>query len=161
MTEPIFTSAYRAYHYADRHCCRLGLENEQLVSMDMCYSYLYARWVLKGRFKLGEGLISTDGFYSYIYANTVLHRRFELGEKSIMFSSKNNSLLSSPLSCYINDVFKGLIPLDFLELCPIKALELILHCDEIVDINGIDKPKKAIQNKDDVIRILFKKKLLG
>jgi hypothetical protein len=31
------------------------------------YSYVYARDIIKGRFKLGEGAISKDKYYSILY----------------------------------------------------------------------------------------------
>ena len=47
------------------------------------YSYLYARYVLKGRFELGEILIAANPEYSYLYARDILKGRFELGEQAI------------------------------------------------------------------------------
>jgi hypothetical protein len=41
------------------------------------------KYILKGRFKLGEPAIAKDAHYSYAYAIDVLHGRFPLGEPTI------------------------------------------------------------------------------
>lgn len=64
-----------------------NLELEAIISEDGYYSVMYAKEIIKGKFKLGEEIISKDWFYSWFYswcyAKNVLKSRFRLGEKVI------------------------------------------------------------------------------
>jgi len=56
----------------------LGLripELEAIISKDAQCSYIYAKYVIKGRFILGEPVISKDAQYSYYYAKNVIKGR--------------------------------------------------------------------------------------
>lgn len=59
------------------------LELEEIITTDPEYSYLYARYVIKGPFQLGEEVIASNIYYSYWYSNDVLKGQFSLGEKII------------------------------------------------------------------------------
>lgn len=136
-----FNCAYDAYCYASNNDCRLSLESEKLVATEVYTSYLYSYYVLKSRFELGEKTISTSSWYSYRYANDVLHSRFKLGERAISEDWGDTHL-------YMERIFLFLPPIDFLELCSIEYLEYALT-------------KNIIKNRNDVIKVLFKKKLLS
>ena len=58
-------------------------ENERIISTSGRYSHLYARYVLKGRFPLGEAAIASSTITSYEYAVIVLKGPFSLGEPAI------------------------------------------------------------------------------
>ena len=60
---------------------------ESIIATDACRSYMYSRYVLEGRFELGEKVIATHHGYSSTYAKNILKGRFELGEY-IMFDRK-------------------------------------------------------------------------
>ena len=55
-------------------------EQEAIIATNSCYSYLYAKDVIKGRWELGEAIIATDAYWSYYYARDVIKGRFPLGE---------------------------------------------------------------------------------
>lgn len=74
---------------------RLG---EKIVSKNAFCSYWYARDILKGRFELGEGAISENALYSYWYAVDVIKGRFKLGEKIIL-----NSVWADPYRKFLNE----------------------------------------------------------
>ena len=46
-------------------------------------SYVYAKDILKGPFKLGEKAIATSADWSFEYSRHVLKKRFKLGESKI------------------------------------------------------------------------------
>lgn len=60
-----------------------GSHELNVISANAEVSFLYARDVLKGRFKLGEISIATCRSHSYNYAVEVIKCRFELGENAI------------------------------------------------------------------------------
>lgn len=77
-----FEAAGQAYNY----CLKFGKripKLEKMIATDARHSYLYAKYIVKGRFKLGEKKIATDVYYSYWYAKDVIKGRFELGEPII------------------------------------------------------------------------------
>ena len=93
-------STTNVYYYA-RYVLGGRFElGEQYIASDAFNSYLYASDVLKGRFELGEPAIAQDSEYSYLYARDVLKGRFELGEPAIA---------TSPIISYryASDVVKG------------------------------------------------------
>lgn len=141
--EPNFRSCIEAYDYAFNNDCRLNSRNERLISKNSEYSYYYALEILKGRFELGENAISKDSEYSLFYAKEALGERFRLGEKAIIEDTVWFEI-------YIEDIFHYLIPLDFLDLCPIDLLDYLIKCYSA-----------DIKNMDDVIKSLFKKKILN
>ena len=96
----ISENARYSYLYArDVLKSRFKLGEEAISRYARC-SYSYARGVLKSRFELGEEAISKDAYYSYDYAKKVLKSRFELGEEAISESA--------PHSCwYARDVLKS------------------------------------------------------
>jgi len=59
---------------------------ELIIATDSFWSYTYAKYVLHGRFKLGERAISESGEWSYIYALCILYDRFPLGEDAIRYT---------------------------------------------------------------------------
>ena len=59
------------------------LRGRNYLVHDKYYSFIYAKYVIQGRFELGEGMIATDALFSYRYAVEVIKERFELGEKAI------------------------------------------------------------------------------
>jgi len=64
----------------------LGLripELEPVILKDAFYSFLYAKYVIEGRFILGEPTISKDAEVSYHYSFYVIKGRFILGEPAI------------------------------------------------------------------------------
>lgn len=87
----------QAYYYALSISDELDIENKELISTSRRFSYLYAKWVLKGRFQLGEKSISKDIHYSVLYVENILVPKF-----------------------------KHDIPIDFLELCSINVLNHLL-----------------------------------
>ena len=56
------------------------------VASDAKYAYLYARYIIKGRFPKGEKAIASDPEYAYWYAFYVIKDRFPEGEKVIASS---------------------------------------------------------------------------
>jgi lambda repressor-like predicted transcriptional regulator len=56
---------------------------EEVIAEDDCFSYYYAKNVLKGRFIQGEKAISKNAKYSYLYAKNVLKGAFPEGEDII------------------------------------------------------------------------------
>jgi len=50
-------------------------ELKPVISKDAYYSYLYAKYVIEGRFILGEPAISKNAEYSYWYAINVIKSR--------------------------------------------------------------------------------------
>jgi len=48
---------------------------EAIISKDAQCSYIYALYVIKGRFILAEPIISKNAFYSYFYARDVIKGR--------------------------------------------------------------------------------------
>lgn len=176
--QPKFSTAFEAHEYAVEKNCKLSLANEKILSenlhyalsysihisgklnirskliekafsKDAYYSYRYSQDVLKSRFKLGEKIIAQSSQYSYLYAKIILKSRFKLGEKAIINDTTWNSIPnSSPCYLlYIYNILEKNVPLDFLQLCPINLLETLSPED--------------VQNYDDVIKVLFKKKLLS
>ena len=77
-------------------------EKDALKSAE--YSYVYARDILKGRFKKGEDAIIKSACYSYRQARYVLKRRFERGEDTISKNDRNSKLYKK----HIYDAEKGL-----------------------------------------------------
>lgn len=74
----------KCYHYAiDKNLQRYE-RGEAAISSSYCYSYLYARNVIKGRFELGEKAISENEDYAFYYTFNVIKTRFKLGEKSVI-----------------------------------------------------------------------------
>ncbi len=81
-------------------------ELEPIISKDAYWSYLYAKDVIKGRWKQAEPVISQNAQCSYYYAKDVIEGRWELAEPAI---SKN-----AHHSCrYAKFVIKGKLP-DFM-----------------------------------------------
>ena len=79
-----------AYYLAENNPSKFKRKKdyyESIIAISSCYSYWYARSVLKGRFELGEKAIATATYDSYEYSDSVLEGRFELGEYSIFNSS--------------------------------------------------------------------------
>jgi hypothetical protein len=139
----ITTDAYFSYCYArDVLKCRFEL-GEKIITTDAKHSYLYAKYILEDRFELGEKIITTDAYFSYCYARYVLKCRFELGEKIITTDAEYSYL-------YAKDILKNDFPSDFLELCSIEVLEYFLSNLEELNEN----------TKSNIIKVLFKKKLL-
>ena len=64
-------TAEEAYHYIF-YGGRKSPKLVKLIATDAYYSYLYALYVLKAPFTLGEKAIATDVEYSYQYARDVL-----------------------------------------------------------------------------------------
>lgn len=145
--EPKFRSVKRAYNYAVKNNCKLNLNNEKLIATDGGYSYFYACTVLKDSFELGEEAISKITHFSFNYAESVLKSRFKLGEEAII-----NNIFADCFyySLYIECILNYFLPVDFLESHPIIGLEYL-----------IDKCREEVKNIDDVIKVLFKKKLLA
>ena len=73
--------AYKTLRKNNNHKDRESLE--QIISESAEYSCLYAKYVIKGRFVLGEATISKDALYSYYYAKDAISGRFELVEAAI------------------------------------------------------------------------------
>lgn len=63
---------------------------ECIIAEDSSYSFNYARYVLKGRFELGEGSISKDSENSCSYAYRILKGRFKIGEEVIAKSPSSS-----------------------------------------------------------------------
>jgi hypothetical protein len=109
----------KTYEYARDKNITFGEDSLEanIIAEDAEASYLYAKDVLKGEFKLGEKAIAKDSYlswayaylinsrfqlgeqaisqnaeYSYRYAADVLEDRFELGEHAISKSSKYSCL---------------------------------------------------------------------
>lgn len=59
---------------------------EKIISTNPCYSYFYARDVIKGRWPKSEKLILIDPHYSYYYAKNVIQGRFPKCEKIILIN---------------------------------------------------------------------------
>lgn len=57
---------------------------EKIVAQSKYYSYMYAKDVLKGRFKLGENQIAKSSVYVYLYARHVIKGRWPEGEPKLM-----------------------------------------------------------------------------
>jgi len=79
---------------------------EPFISQDAHSSYLYAFFVIKDRWELGEAIISKNSYISYLYSFHVIKGRWELGEPAI----SQNAFDSYH---YALDVIKGRLP-DFM-----------------------------------------------
>ena len=73
-------NAKDAYLYAKYVVKGRFKKGEDAISMDHVYAYLYAKYAVKGRFKKGEDAISMDPYYTYWYARNVL-RKIKLTDK--------------------------------------------------------------------------------
>ena len=107
-------TAELAYDYCFKYNIKNNPELEKIIATNAEYSYRYAHYVLKDRFKLGEPIIATDPWYSYEYALEVLHGRFYMGEKIIATSPEFSVR-------YATEVLKG--PFDLGESVIIRDLE--------------------------------------
>lgn len=87
--------------------------NPNLAIICPLYALYYAKYVIKGRFELGESIIATDEEYSYYYAFDVLKSPFPLGEPVLTkskyysylythFVLKQNFYIDSELICEYN-----------------------------------------------------------
>lgn len=149
IKQQIFNTPEEAYIYAFyHHREKLNLECEKLIATSAKYSWLYSCYVTAKRFKLGEKTISKSAEYSWNYASCVLCYRFKLGEKSIFSDPKYSILYEKSMLTIIKVSFSSSPPLDLLECCSIKSLECLLEDNNIKD-------------KKDVIKVLFKKKILN
>jgi len=79
---------------------------EGIILKDAAYSFYYAKYIIKGRWELGEAVISKDTFYSYYYALHVIKGRWELGEPAISQDAYSSYW-------YAIEVIKGRLP-DFM-----------------------------------------------
>ena len=82
--------AMRLYHKAKHNDNRRYSDKskeETLISKDPYYSLLYAKNILKDRFKIAEYTIAKFPRYAYRYAKSVLRGRFKIAEKNIRKSS--------------------------------------------------------------------------
>jgi hypothetical protein len=93
-------SSSDAYEMCEKLNKRIIPELEPAIAKDAYYSYLYANYIIKGRFELGEPAIAMNPEHSCYYAINVLHGRFLLGEKAI----SQNSIHSYD---YAKDIIKG------------------------------------------------------
>lgn len=59
-------------------------EAEPIISQSPEFSYKYARYVVNGRWEMGEHTISQNARYSFQYAQHVLKDRFPMGEETII-----------------------------------------------------------------------------
>ena len=87
------------------------LLGEAAISTSDEYSYQYAEWVIGGRFELGEAAISENAWYSYWYAKEIIWERFKLGEAAI---SKEAELSYD----YAKDVIRGNWTPELAVMCP-------------------------------------------
>ena len=78
-------------------------KRESAIAKNTLYSYLYAEYIIKKRFELGEPAIAKDADYSYWYARNVLKGRFKLGEPAI---AKRTWYASK----YAEEIVKGKFP---------------------------------------------------
>ena len=62
-------------------------KREAVFTKDPKYAFLYAKHVLKGRFRAGEAALAKDPWYAWLYAHGVLKKRFPAGEITIAGSS--------------------------------------------------------------------------
>lgn len=81
-------TAGNAYVYAQYVIDGKFSDGENIISKSPKYSYWYSRYILNGRFELGEPAIATNAHYSYWYAREILRERFELGEPAIASSDE-------------------------------------------------------------------------
>jgi len=56
---------------------------EILIAFDSDYSYLYTRWVIKGRWKRGEKIILTDPGRTYWYVKYIIQDRWKAAEETL------------------------------------------------------------------------------
>ena len=56
---------------------------EEILAKDAAFAYYYAKFVLKGRFIAAEPIIAKIAFLSVNYAKNVVKGRFTLGERAI------------------------------------------------------------------------------
>lgn len=87
--------------------------NPNLAIIRSLHALYYAKYVIKGRFELGESIIATDDYCAFNYAFDVLKSPFPLGEKAITkskyysylythFVLKQNFYIDSELICEYN-----------------------------------------------------------
>lgn len=88
-----------------------------------------------------EKLISTVTEFSYYYAFKILKNRFRLGEEVISKSPAYSFY-------YVYGILNSSPPVDFLELCSVEVLNYLLN-------------NRMYWPIDNIIKILFKKKLLN
>ena len=62
------------------------VEPEVIASGRSRLAYFYARYIIKGRFPLGEPVIATDALNAFSYARFALKAPFPLGEPVIAVS---------------------------------------------------------------------------
>jgi hypothetical protein len=58
-------------------------KQEESISKDPHYSYMYAKYIIKGRWPKGEESISKDPQYSCLYAKDIIKGRWPRGEDAI------------------------------------------------------------------------------
>jgi hypothetical protein len=92
-------SPEEAYAVANKSGKRIP-KLERLILLSHAATVMYARDVLKSRWKDAEDFIGTDGKASYVYAKEVIKGRWTHGEKAV---------LSNPWMCclYAEEVIKG------------------------------------------------------
>jgi len=76
---------------------------EPIISKDAKYSYLYALYVIKGKWEIAEPVISQDAYLSCCYAKDVIKGRWEQGEAVISKDAYYSY-------CYAREVIKGKLP---------------------------------------------------
>ena len=90
----IANDAWWAFEYAQDVVGRGNETIEKGVLQNPKYTYLYARFVVKGQFLQGEEVISKDPRASMLYAQKVMGSRFIPGESAILDTEINQN--SSP-----------------------------------------------------------------
>lgn len=88
----ISTNKHASFAYLEKYPCVSICE--QAISKSLSFSMMYAKWVLRGRFVLGEPVIAKNAFYSYQYAKDILNERFPLGESVILESHYKDNYIS-------------------------------------------------------------------
>jgi hypothetical protein len=84
LAKYLSTSPEHAYLYAKYVIKGRWPEAEEVLSKSTHYAYHYARHVIKGRWPEGEKAIAKDPGYAYHYARHVIKGRFPEAEKTLL-----------------------------------------------------------------------------
>lgn len=82
MVKAMASDPEYAYKYAYSTDCPFP-QGEEAIATHSYWSYLYARFILRDRFRLGEKVISSNPINAARYAIHVIGRKFPEGEEAI------------------------------------------------------------------------------
>ncbi len=94
----IASDPYFAYVYANYVIKGRFPEGEPAIASDPKYALWYARNIINGRFPEGEKAIASDPHDAYWYAKYIIKGRFPEGEKAIASDPYHNNLYQKLLN---------------------------------------------------------------